>query len=1029
MGIRANVNGTGVRVVDNTVRNATLTVTPTVPATPPISTVRVAGNTVTGGRIHLNVLNDSVNDSAFTPSAPTGPYDITVTDNRQRGGSSGIHLQGSEIEVRNNTVRDNEDAGIVSFGENLIAGNNATGNREGIRTSFRDRHNTTIRNNTVRENEVYGIFLNEGNNTARNNTVVDNSHGIAALSSGHNRIVANHVRENRLTGVFVGIDRILPFQGYGDHNRLADNVIRGTDGPGVVLEAANRTTVRNNTLAGNTGPGVLLNGSSHNRLLNNTVRENDGDGIALRRENFSSLSLLFPDGDTNRGATVDNRLANNTAINNVGAGVSLNRTNRTTVRGNTARNNSDGLLIANASGGRTSLARNVLAGNRRAGLHLRNVSNRTVVGDRIVNNTGMGVLIEYAPGMKLEDTTLSGNGRGAVVRESPRAELRDITITGSPRAGIELDGAPRSILEDVTVVSGTGTGIVIERSNRSRVLSGEVRGSGAGIRARSSANLTVRGMTIRNTSGDGITIVGGESGLVRGSTVIENGGRGIHVLDADRAHIEESNVSANDGRGIVLEAANDSRLRGIEARANAEGVFFLNATGVTVRDSSLVANDDRGIHAIRADRVFVADTTVADNGFDGITLIESDHGVLRGNDVKESDNGIIIQRSTGLTIQDNDIRENQFDGIRLVDAPSNVVIGNRVRRNRGDGVKIDDADGNALLRNTVAGNGATGIHVDPSDDTRLVGNVLRNNDEWEYRATGGSSNTTIRNLTMASIRNASLRGKNVALNAVEPFPAPPAGERSTGQALEVSATGPGAWLAIRVNYTEVNVSNINESTLSLWRYDGSTWSGVTDGNSVDTTRNVISANVTTFGVLAVLGEPDDTTPPMVVNASVTDAVNGDGTVSDGEQIEVSADVSDSGTSVDTVTANASAFGAGRITLTDGDDDGVYRGTFTVDEENASATGNQTVTIEATDTAGNVQTANTNSLELVETTTVSIPETIDADGNGVIGDFEILEAIRLWRTGEKVPNTGGKTISDFKVLDLISTWRQGASVGS
>jgi len=144
---------------------------------------------------------------------------------------------------------------------------------------------------------------------------------------------------------------------------------------------------------------------------------------------------------------------------------------------------------------------------------------------------------------------------------------------------------------------------------------------------------------------------------------------------------------------------------------------------------------------------------------------------------------------------------------------------------------------------------------------------------------------------------------------------------------------------------------------------------------------------------------------------------------------VSADVSDSGTSVDTVTANASAFGAGRITLTDGDDDGVYRGTFTVDEENASATGNQTVTIEATDTAGNVQTANTNSLELVETTTVSIPETIDADGNGVIGDFEILEAIRLWRTGEKVPNTGGKTISDFKVLDLISTWRQGASVGS
>jgi hypothetical protein len=61
--------------------------------------------------------------------------------------------------------------------------------------------------------------------------------------------------------------------------------------------------------------------------------------------------------------------------------------------------------------------------------------------------------------------------------------------------------------------------------------------------------------------------------------------------------------------------------------------------------------------------------------------------------------------------------------------------------------------------------------------------------------------------------------------------------------------------------------------------------------------------------------------------------------------------------------------------------------------------------------------------------VSIAEAIDDNNDSRIGDFEILDAIRLWRTGETVPNTGGKTIDDFKVLDLISLWRQGASVGS
>ena len=68
----------------------------------------------------------------------------------------------------------------------------------------------------------------------------------------------------------------------------------------------------------------------------------------------------------------------------------------------------------------------------------------------------------------------------------------------------------------------------------------------------------------------------------------------------------------------------------------------------------------------------------------------------------------------------------------------------------------------------------------------------------------------------------------------------------------------------------------------------------------------------------------------------------------------------------------------------------------------------------------------------ETVTVSIgsqsvPDAIDENNNGRIGDFEILQAIEYWRTGETVPDTGGQTIDDFDVLDLIETWRSNAEI--
>lgn len=58
---------------------------------------------------------------------------------------------------------------------------------------------------------------------------------------------------------------------------------------------------------------------------------------------------------------------------------------------------------------------------------------------------------------------------------------------------------------------------------------------------------------------------------------------------------------------------------------------------------------------------------------------------------------------------------------------------------------------------------------------------------------------------------------------------------------------------------------------------------------------------------------------------------------------------------------------------------------------------------------------------------SVTGAIDDNDDGRIGDFEVLDAIELWRNGDTVPGTCGERIGDFQILDIIELWRDGSSV--
>ncbi|MFB6091108.1 MAG: PGF-pre-PGF domain-containing protein, partial [Halobellus sp.] len=107
----------------------------------------------------------------------------------------------------------------------------------------------------------------------------------------------------------------------------------------------------------------------------------------------------------------------------------------------------------------------------------------------------------------------------------------------------------------------------------------------------------------------------------------------------------------------------------------------------------------------------------------------------------------------------------------------------------------------------------------------------------------------------------------------------------------------------------------------------------------------------------------DREKPSITDANAVDLDDGDGNVTALDRILLNATATDAGIGIANVTANASAFGAGVVTLTDPDGDDVYNATITVDADEAAPNGSYSVPVTAKDAAGNENTTTTNALQL------------------------------------------------------------------
>ncbi|MFC7201397.1 beta strand repeat-containing protein [Halospeciosus flavus] len=156
-----------------------------------------------------------------------------------------------------------------------------------------------------------------------------------------------------------------------------------------------------------------------------------------------------------------------------------------------------------------------------------------------------------------------------------------------------------------------------------------------------------------------------------------------------------------------------------------------------------------------------------------------------------------------------------------------------------------------------------------------------------------------------------------------------------------------------VNLTDANGDGQYEGTFTV---ESSGLAADGEHNVTVVAVDTVSNSVRTNRTLTV-----DTTDPTVRNATLTDVTNDNGIVGNGSEVRVAADVADANNV--TVTADPTVFGAGTVTLTDSDGDGRYTAVFAVDAAHAGPDGNHSLTVEAVDTTGNLNTSATGNLTL------------------------------------------------------------------
>ena len=580
---------------------------------------------------------------------------------------------------------------------------------------------------------------------------------------------------------------------------------------------------------------VRIVGTSGARLSNVTVRNIDVTGWER------AVNATYANDTAIEDLTAVDVSGDGIHFDDAGGSVTLDRV---TVE-NSTWTGDDGIHVTASPGGGSSQAitlRNVtLDGVDYGGIELDSFGGTQTIRDTTVNDTGgHGIEVDGKPNVTLANLSVSNAGdAGLDVSTEGSATARDVTIDGTGWEGINFGSVDESIeVRNTTVTDAGWDGISLE-SGYDDVTVEDVRIDGSddwGLSVDAEINATVRNVTSVDTVDGGVELAAGDGWLDVGDVRVED---------------------VSDGWGFSAESERNLTARNVTVKnvTNGVGAEVDVSKSVTLANVSVANTTTHGGLVVDAEGVGgLTMENVSTNGTEGVGItVEEGDVTATGLDVEDANGtGILVERSTaGQTISTTNsaVNDTAGSGIEIVEGADANLTAVGVSNTSGDGV---------VLRSVVS---AVLEDVDVADT---------DGDDLNLTSTTAS----LANLTTSTARiDGDAREVAVDATNASQRPSLPSGKDDVGSYFEASDLAADGHLNATVHYDQAAVpSDLDESTLALWRNDSSTWSEV--GGTVDVSENTVSGNVTDFSVFALLGNGSSTggsTTDQYVSGSVTDS--------------------------------------------------------------------------------------------------------------------------------------------------------------
>jgi parallel beta-helix repeat protein len=347
---------------------------------------------------------------------------------------------------------------------------------------------------------------------------------------------------------------------------------------------------------------------------------------------------------------------------------------------------------------------------------------------------------------------------------------------------------------------------------------------------------------------------------LRDNHLIANNGSGVSVRPSSAGNeVRNNTAERNDRFGVLLADSVDTALVDNTATGNAESGFFLSGDARTITDNAATENGQDGFLILSAGETLDGNAAT-DNARHGFRVqFRAENVTLHGGTAAGNEADGVSIRAAGSTVTGIDATGNDRDGIQVRFVDDTGIEGAVANDNGRHGVLLNGSVADTRLSDTTAnGNDRTGFALSGSAgrapaNTSLSDNVARNNEVWAI-AIRNASGTVVDELDIGASTEPgttlSFGGENVAVGPAASPPASPDNE-SLGRYVEAESVGGGAFLDLELHYTDADASGIDESSLTIRRYDGSEWVAV--DSTPDPAANVVAANVTDFSTFGGFG--------------------------------------------------------------------------------------------------------------------------------------------------------------------------------